>query len=104
MAAADLLCLSSVNEGLPNVILEAMACGLPVLSTRVGGIAEVVDESRGLLTEEGNLASYAKAMQQMLAQPRDRSSIASYGSHFTWARAASEYDALLRQITAKPVA
>lgn len=104
MAAADLLCLSSVNEGLPNVILEAMACGLPVLSTRVGGIAEVVDESRGLLTEEGNLASYAKAMQQMLAQPRDRSSIASYGSHFTWARAASEYDALLRQVTAKPVA
>jgi glycosyltransferase involved in cell wall biosynthesis len=95
MAAADALCLSSVNEGLPNVILEAMACGLPVLSTNVGGIAEVLDESRGVLVPEGELAPYAVAMPRVLQLRSHRDTIADYGSRFTWPRAAGEYDALL---------
>ena len=95
MTAADALCLSSVNEGLPNVILEAMACGLPVLSTNVGGIAEVIDESRGVLVPEGELAPYAAALLRVLQLRSHRDAIATYGSHFTWPRAAGEYDALL---------
>ena len=39
------LCLPSYNEGVPNVVLESMAAGTPVLATNVGGIPEVVDES-----------------------------------------------------------
>ena len=41
--AADVLCVPSKQEGVPNVILEAFACGLRTVATRVGGIPEVLD-------------------------------------------------------------
>ncbi len=44
LSNATALCLPSYNEGVPNVVLESMAAGTPVLATSVGGIPEVVDE------------------------------------------------------------
>ncbi|MBC7977287.1 MAG: glycosyltransferase, partial [Myxococcales bacterium] len=56
--AFDVFALSSDTEGLPLVILEAMATGLPVLSTRVGGIANVIDEGvTGFLVTKGDEAA-----------------------------------------------
>lgn len=98
MAAADFLCLSSRNEGLPNVILEAFACGLPVLSTEVGGISEVVnDPSLGHLVPGGDEAAYAAGLHHMTVRKWARDTIAAVGARFGWEHAAAAYHTLLSQ-------
>ncbi|MDW6003094.1 glycosyltransferase family 4 protein [Vibrio mangrovi] len=67
MAGTQLLVLPSYNEGLPVVILEAMASGLPVLSTPVGGIPEVIVPGQtGYLVEPGNVEQLTEIMRQAL--------------------------------------
>jgi len=66
LAAADVFCLSSRFEGLPISLLEAMAAGLPVVGTGVGGIASVVTDGReGRLVPPGNPAALAAALAEM---------------------------------------
>lgn len=97
MNVAECLCLSSRNEGLPNVILEAFACGLPVLATNVGGISEVVvPDENGLLSPEGDREAFAASLVTMLTRSWDRSRVASQGGDRGWSPAASSYDLLLR--------
>ncbi|WP_062205034.1 glycosyltransferase [Aureimonas sp. AU12] len=70
LAAADCLVLPSLFEGLPLVVLEAMAAGRPVVATRIGGTDEaVVDEETGWLTEPGDPASLAARLMQALDDP-----------------------------------
>lgn len=81
--AADCLCLSSLNEGLPNVVLEALACGLPVVATAVGGVPEVIDSpALGLLTEPGDTAGLTDALGKALKRTWNRSSIAQIATRF----------------------
>jgi len=61
---ADLFCLPSYSEGLPCVVVEAMACGKPVVATRVGGTAEVVDEQSGILVAPGDASALCEALLQ----------------------------------------
>ena len=70
---ADLFVLSSRAEALPNVILEAMAAGLPVVATRVGGVPEaVVPEATGLLVDPGDDTGLAGALARLLDDPAAR--------------------------------
>jgi glycosyltransferase involved in cell wall biosynthesis len=70
---ASLLVLSSIREGFPNVVIEAMACGLPVVATRVGGLAEVVDHGRtGLLASPGSPEALAGPMVELLRDEEKR--------------------------------
>jgi glycosyltransferase involved in cell wall biosynthesis len=70
LAAAQVACLSSSSEAQPMALLEAMAAGLPVVATRVGGIPEMVEDGvTGLLVEPGDAGALAQALAQALADP-----------------------------------
>jgi len=79
-AAADIFALSSLWEGLPYVLLEAMAAGLPVVSTNVDGVAEcVVDKETGLLVPPGEPERLAEALLELAGSPGMRSSYGDAG-------------------------
>ena len=70
LAGADALVLASAWEGLPNVVMEAMAAGLPCVATRVGGVPELVEDGRtGTLVPPGDPGALARAMAAMMELP-----------------------------------
>ena len=87
--AADVYCLPSLWEGCPNVIIESLACGTPVVSTEVGGIPDLVPcNDYGFLVPPGDPASLANALNNVLKKNWDRDSIARYASKNTWSHVA----------------
>ena len=67
LASIDISTLTSLSESMPNAILEAMAAGLPVVSTRVGGCAEVIRHGEtGFLVDSGDVAQLADALRTLL--------------------------------------
>ncbi len=67
---ADLLVLPSHSEGSPNVLLEAVAAGIPVVATAVGGVPEIVaNESSALLVEKRDTRAMARAIERLLENP-----------------------------------
>jgi glycosyltransferase involved in cell wall biosynthesis len=77
MRAADLFCLPSYSEGCPNVIIEALACGLPVVATDVGGIPELVTGQCGLLIPPRQAEPLRAALDSALARDWDAWRIAA---------------------------
>src|SRR5205814_5050287 len=70
LARAHAACLPSLAEGLPNAVMEAMAAGLPVVATSVGGAPElVIPGETGLLAPPGAAAELAEALLEVLADP-----------------------------------
>jgi glycosyltransferase involved in cell wall biosynthesis len=85
LSAADLFVLASSYEGWANVLLEAMACGLPVVATDVGGNSQVVCEARlGELVPFGDSIALADAVDRALRQNWDRAAIRAYAMENDW--------------------
>lgn len=89
MAAADVVTLPSYSEGHPNVLVEALACGRPVVTTNVGGIPEVVDAGCGRLVPPRDAAALADALHETLAGEWDESTLAARFSR-SWTRVAED--------------
>lgn len=67
--AADLFVLPSRSEGVPGVLMEAMACGTRFVASRVGGVPEVADLGEGRLVAPGDVAALAAAVRDVLTRP-----------------------------------
>ncbi|MEN9572786.1 MAG: hypothetical protein RL514_641 [Verrucomicrobiota bacterium] len=98
MQAADALCVPSKNEGVPNVILEAFACGLRSVATRVGGIPEVLDKPfLGRLSPSADVEALAQALGQTLRETPDRPAILRHAAQFSWEQTTARYLSVLEE-------
>ena len=93
LSAADLFVLATSNEGWANVFLEAMACGLPVITTDVGGNAEVVNAPYlGRVVPFGDAAALEAALAAALGTEWERERIVAYARENTWERRIAQLD------------
>lgn len=104
MRAATCLVLPSLWEGMPNVVLEAMASGLPVISTRVDGVSELIqDGEQGTLVATGRPAEIQQALRKLSTQPARFIEMAETAqdlvkNEFTWDSIADRYDQIYAQL------
>ena len=85
-SAADVVTLASHREGMPNVLLESLACGTPVIATRVGACPDIVREPvAGRLVDGPDPSGVAAAVLDLARNPPDREAVAAYARRFAWA-------------------
>ena len=110
LTALDVFALPSINEGISNTILEAMATGLPVVAASVGGNAEVVENDRsGILCADSAPSAIADALARYLADPALAQRHGTAGraraeQHFSLEAMVREYSALYDEVLARPEA
>lgn len=106
MGISHLLVLPSAWEGLPNVILEAMAARLPVIASEVDGTPELIEHGvTGWLVPPGNVDELARRIRHVAESEDERRKVSAnaferVSSQFSWNSVADQYDALLKKLLA----
>lgn len=107
---ADVLCCPSIcQEAFGKVNVEAMACGLPVVASSVGGIPEIAAHGGVRLVHAGNAEEMADALQEILTNPQLRAKLsrearASFEKHFTWSGALAHYKQIAASLESVAIA
>ncbi|HME26555.1 MAG TPA: glycosyltransferase family 4 protein [Acetobacteraceae bacterium] len=97
--AADILVLASSREGWANVLLEAMACGTPVVASNIWGNPEVVrDAAAGLIADENTPAGIVAAVRRLFAHLPERAATRAYAEQFSWDATTDGQLALFRSL------
>ncbi|MEP6892162.1 MAG: glycosyltransferase [Gaiellaceae bacterium] len=107
-AACDVVALTSANEGTPVTVIEALAAGVPVVSTDVGGVADVVDDGRsGLLAAAGDVEGIAAALERLGSDRELRERMGAAGraavlERYSVPRLVHDVDHLYRELLSQP--
>ena len=102
-SAADIMVLASSREGWANVLLESMACGVPVVATNVNGTSEVVrSQTAGLLVNDRTPEALAKAIMTLRQNLPPRSMVRTYAEAFSWDSTVKANKTLLETIAHAP--
>ena len=100
-SAADALVLASSREGIANVLLEAMACGTPVIATAVWGTPEAINvPEAGVLMTERTAPALAEAARRLFAHYPDRAATRRHAAGFRWEQTSSDHMEVLRRAVA----
>lgn len=91
-SAADVSCLPSLREGWPNVLMESLACGTPVVASRVGGVPEVITSAEYGLLVDPNVESLTDGIESALRNSWNRAEIVKYAQSRTWDKVAAEME------------
>lgn len=84
ISACDVFCLPSRREGCPNVVLEGLASGRPVVATRVGGVPELIDATNGILTPAEDAVALARGLDEAFARPWEPQALRSSVESLSW--------------------
>ena len=107
LSTADIFINPSRHEGMPNAVLEAMACGLPIIATRIAGNEDlVVDGKNGLLVRSEDVAGLQKALQSLIVDRNLCKKMGSYSRQlveekFSWQAAGEQYVHVLTKAAEK---
>ena len=91
LGASDVFCLPSLDEGCPNVVLEALASGRPVVASAAGGIPQLVGEGSGVLVEPGRSRDLAAALSDVFRRDWDAVKIAASVAQRSWETTSRAY-------------
>jgi glycosyltransferase involved in cell wall biosynthesis len=102
--SSDAFICPSLFEGMPTAAIEAMACGLPIISTNIGGLPDLVDGRNGLIVPPGNPKIFAEAVRKYISLPeeeKERMRTASrqkVEDRFTWQKVAAQTMDLINKL------
>jgi len=97
--AADVLVLASASEGMPNVVLEALACGTPVVATAVGGIPEVLRPSVGRVITVRDSPAIVAAIRTLRSAMPERATVRQYAQAFGWDETTRSLARLIEEVS-----